>query len=144
MHMCTITRKSISTRIRDRTSLVTRHSVSSQLMVLLVLAPAALVAQLPMPGQEGGSGAGPCGGRCAREWDAVLFVGVGPHNQTDLCSLAEVCASEVWPDCDYSLPPDKVFPTCKGLKLGSRFCTKNTISQGTSRVRLPYLAAHTP
>ena len=30
-----------------------------------------------------------------------------------------------------------------GYWLGSRFCTKNMISEGTSRASLPYLAAHT-
>ena len=29
------------------------------------------------------------------------------------------------------------------LRLGSRFCTKNMISEGTNRASLPYLVAHT-
>jgi hypothetical protein len=57
--------------------------------------------------------------RCASDWAKVNFVGVGAHNQTDLCSLVGTCASEV-AECDFNLQPDEIFATCKNLKNTSK------------------------
>ena len=59
-------------------------------------------------------GGGPCA-NCPGDWKDVVFVGIGPHNQSDLCGLVDTCASEV-ASCDFTQPPDEVFATCKQLK----------------------------
>lgn len=70
----------------------------------------------------------PCD-RCASDWKQVQFEGVGPHNQSRLCSLVQTCADDV-ADCDFTQPPDDVFPTCKNLKLNAT-APKPTLRQFT-------------
>ena len=68
------------------------------------------------------------------DWKQVSFVGIGPHNQTNLTGIVETCSIEV-AECDYSQPPDSIFYTCKwGSKpkpVLHQF-TGNTTGQNTS------------
>ena len=70
--------------------------------------------------------------QCASDWAQVQFVGVGPQNQSDLCDLVHTCASDV-ADCDFTQPPDQVFPTCKNLK-ANPLAPKPTLRQFTGSV----------
>lgn len=56
--------------------------------------------------------------KCESDWKRVRFAGVGPRNQSNLCSLMDTCARDV-ADCDFTKPPDDIFTTCKNLKLNA-------------------------
>lgn len=61
-----------------------------------------------------GDGTSAACARCPADWQKATFVGVGPHNQSDLCGLVDTCAEDV-AHCDFTQPPDQVFATCTGL-----------------------------
>jgi hypothetical protein len=77
---------------------------------LLLLAPLELVIA-PSSGTD--IETAPCG-HCPADWRRISFTGAPAAGNDSLCNLVSTCAAQV-AECDWTLPPDEVFASCKNL-----------------------------